>query len=61
MSGIRCCICRSRRIIEGYGHSAAPFQIDGVCCDKCNYTIVVPHRLKLSKEISDEQKRNKDK
>ena len=31
-------------IIGVYGHNAAPVQ-DGICCDACNSTVVIPFRL----------------
>ena len=38
-----CCLCGKR--IDGYWHNAAPVK-DGVCCDKCNATRVIPERLR---------------
>lgn len=42
-----CCLCGRR--IEGYGNNAAPLA-DGVCCDECNATKVIPERLRMAKE-----------
>ena len=39
-----CCLCGNKFL--GYGHNAAPVK-DGICCDECNYKIVIPQRLKL--------------
>jgi len=36
-----CSICGDK--IEGFGNNAEPF--NGICCDQCNMTIVVPQRL----------------
>ena len=41
-----CCICGKR--IEGHGNNAAPLK-DGICCDDCNVTKIIPKRLKLSR------------
>ena len=38
----KCGICEEMYI--GYGNNANPV-IDGKCCDKCNFTIVIPTRL----------------
>ena len=40
-----CCICGME--FEGNGNNAAPVK-DGICCDACNSTVVVPERLRLS-------------
>jgi hypothetical protein len=39
-----CNICKENYI--GYGNNADPV-IDGRCCDKCNFSIVIPTRLGL--------------
>jgi len=38
-----CNICKENYI--GYGNNAQPVS-DGRCCDKCNFSIVIPARLK---------------
>jgi len=38
----KCSICEEMYI--GYGNNANPV-IDDKCCDKCNFTIVIPTRL----------------
>lgn len=38
-----CCICG--RKFKGYGNNAYPI-CEGVCCDNCNYEVVIPARLK---------------
>ena len=40
----KCCICG--KIEKGYGNNAQPIK-EGVCCDLCNSTVVIPARLKL--------------
>ena len=40
----KCCICG--KPIEGYGNNAEPVK-NGVCCDGCNISVVIPARLKL--------------
>ena len=42
-----CCICGKR--INGHPHNAAPLK-DGVCCDECNATRVLPERIRLTKQ-----------
>ena len=39
---MNCDICESK--IEGEGNNAEPYS-DGICCDECNYTVVVPLRI----------------
>ena len=38
----QCGICQEMYI--GYGNNALPV-IDGKCCDKCNFGVVIPTRL----------------
>lgn len=42
-----CCICGKR--IEGHPNNAAPME-NGVCCDECNATYVLPERIRLTKQ-----------
>lgn len=42
-----CCLCGKR--IDGHPNNAAPLK-DGVCCDECNATKVIPERIKMAKE-----------
>ena len=37
-----CCICGKE--CEGFGNNAAPVK-DGVCCDECNASVVIPKRI----------------
>lgn len=41
-----CCICKKE--FYGYGNNPEPYMSirKGTCCDECNLTIVIPHRLK---------------
>jgi hypothetical protein len=39
----KCCICKKEFI--GYGNNAWPIEDFGRCCDKCNYTRVIPERI----------------
>jgi len=40
-----CDICG--KFIEGYGNNAEPLVKNGICCDDCNYHVVMA-RLKLN-------------
>lgn len=44
----KCCICGKE--FEGFGHNAEPVKI-GRCCDKCNYTNVIPARFARTGKI----------
>ena len=50
---MKCVICE-KTIEDKYGHNAEPVK-KGLCCDKCNYTIVVPTRMnpRLRREGND--------
>lgn len=39
-----CCICGKK--IEGWGHNPWPIKDSGECCSECNYTKVLPERIK---------------
>lgn len=39
-----CSIC-GKQFME-YGNNARPVN-DGICCDECNYTVVIPTRMGL--------------
>ena len=43
VQGVKCCLCSE--VINGYGNVASPVK-DGICCDNCNLTIVVPARMR---------------
>ena len=38
-----CCICGKN--FEGWGNNPAPVKDEGVCCDDCNATRVIPARI----------------
>lgn len=38
-----CCICGKK--FYGYGCNANPVVVDGICCDECDATKVIPTRL----------------
>jgi hypothetical protein len=40
-----CCLCDGY-LDDPYGHNAEPIK-NGRCCSTCNYTAVIPMRLKL--------------
>ena len=39
-----CCICGKET--ERYGNDPWPVKSEGLCCDKCNFTVVIPARKK---------------
>lgn len=39
-----CSICGKK--YNEYGNNAMPIN-DGQCCDKCNYTVVIPRRMEI--------------
>lgn len=41
-----CCICGGE--INGYGNNALPVK-EGECCDACNWQVVIPERLRISR------------
>lgn len=45
---IRSCCCICGKPIEGHGNNAAPVK-DGLCCEECNATKVIPERIKMAK------------
>ncbi len=38
----KCCICKKE--YSGYGNNPAPVKDRGLCCDACNYGVVIPIR-----------------
>ena len=44
----RCCICG--REVAGHGNGPYPIKEDGQCCDRCNWTVVLKERKRLSDE-----------
>lgn len=49
----KCSIC-GKKFTE-YGNNAQPIN-DGICCDKCNYSVVVPKRLEVAFSIKPHKK-----
>lgn len=45
-----CCLCGDTLPNKEYGHNPAPLKNNGVCCDFCNVTKVIPARLAGIKE-----------
>lgn len=41
---MKCCLCSKE--VEGYGNNARPLK-EGICCDECNYSKVIPEKMKL--------------
>ena len=52
----KCPICHKR--YEGPGHDALPVW-PGRCCDRCNRDYVIPMRIKLMKQIEEQNERKK--
>ena len=49
----KCSICGKN--YKGYGNNAQPIN-DGECCDKCNFTAVVPTRLEIAFGLKEQKK-----
>ena len=45
---MKCCLCGEDA--GKYGNNAMPLK-KGICCDRCNYTKVMPVRLKVEIKI----------
>jgi len=43
----KCCICGKE--FMGYGNNPYPIKNQGECCRRCNWTVVIPERLRRSK------------
>lgn len=49
-----CCICGKE--FDGYGNNPYPYtDEDGVCCDECNMTYVIPARIRQFRNRSEEE------
>jgi len=44
-----CVICHHS--FQGRGHNPFPLKDEGRCCEGCNDTLVIPHRIALYTEI----------
>jgi hypothetical protein len=42
----KCVICGAE--IKGWGNNPSPIKSEGLCCDECNDTIVIPTRIALN-------------
>ena len=51
-----CSICGAK--YEGWGHNAWPVK-DGRCCEACNWTYVIPERLRRTVEQTEQPKEAK--
>ena len=48
----KCCFCEQD--ITGYGNNPAPVKANNLkCCDKCNFNIVIPARMKIIGEYKE--------
>lgn len=46
---VKCCFCKSP--CGEHPNNAEPVK-SGYCCDDCNRTIVIPHRIMLAKALT---------
>ena len=53
-----CCLCD--KTFEGYGNNPAPVKNEGLCCNKCNWDIVIPARLRQSNRLQAEWRLSHD-
>lgn len=44
----RCCLCGGE--LRKGGHDPYPVAEEGRCCDACNWGVVLPRRVELSKQ-----------
>ena len=44
-----CCLCGKQ--FKGKGHTPFPAKEVGLCCDECNYKVVVPMRIEQLVEL----------
>lgn len=42
----RCVICKL--LFFGYGNNPAPVKKKGRCCNACDFTVVIPTRIKIA-------------
>lgn len=40
-----CCICGKK--FKEYGNNPAPVKDEGLCCDDCNFNVVIPARMDM--------------
>lgn len=48
----RCCICGGE--LRNGGNDPYPVATYGRCCDACNYGVVLPKRIELSKQDNEQ-------
>lgn len=44
-----CSIC-GQIMVGAFGNNAYPIN-DGICCNNCNYTVVIPARIELANKL----------
>lgn len=49
-----CCICK--KSFAGHGNNPFPAYVNGVCCESCNYSVVIPLRMTIAKEHNTKHK-----
>jgi len=56
---MKCVIC-GKEIKDKFGHNPYPIAMEGRCCSDCNYSLVIPARLKIMKrgEINERRVQN---
>lgn len=52
----KCCICKKE--YSGYGNNPAPVKDRGLCCDACNFGIVLPLRIAALAKRQNEEAAN---
>ena len=50
----KCCICKKE--YSGYGNNPAPVKDRGLCCDACNYGVVIPIKQKKAEAANADRK-----
>ena len=54
MNDWRCAVCLKSQDSHASRNNAAPFMIGHVCCDNCNWNIIIPYRLHLIRKGEEE-------
>ena len=50
-----CCIC-GKTITDEYGNNPWPVKEEGICCNYCNMTEVIPIRFQLLREHDNKER-----
>lgn len=54
--GFKCCLCGRTCLGWGdkrqFGNNPSPITNEGECCDRCNWTKVIPARLDIVENVS---------